>query len=130
MPYNKQENRKSGLIASKGDVVYQLTMVMLQVWKESPRFDTIASLRKMFVTEPKNNELLNHMRSDLAGSFTVGDLYTCAERAFAELDRRLFSKYEKLKKLENGDIPELAEAIKDVEAKIKAAEAPVIVEVK
>ncbi len=119
MPYTPQDARKSGSLAKQGDLVYQLTLIMLQIWNDTPKFDTIANLRRLFVTEPKNNPLLNEWRNKLAGHYTVGELYTAAERAFTELDRQLFSRYEDLKRLENGSIPELDTAIKDIEVKIE-----------
>ncbi len=115
MPYTKQEKRTSKQISDAGDLNYAITLVLLAYWRESPHYQTIHNLRKMFVIDPKNNPLLQQMRRDMAETFTVADIYAAAANAYQEFSDRIVKKYEKKKRDENGDLPEYVQALKEIE---------------
>ena len=116
MPYIEQDFRdkiKQTLqnIQTVGDLNYAITQVILATWLAQPRYATIHELRKAYVTEPKHNVFLNHLRYVLCDKFSVADVYTASAEAFWEFRDRVGKIYEAKKCVLNGDLPEYIEAV-------------------
>lgn len=110
MPYLTIADREN-LPANPGSLNYMITRILLKTFIEHPKYETIHVLKRDFVTFPKDNPLLNKMRSDYAAFFTVSDINAAAALAYDEFYRRVGSAYEEHKRIVNTDLPEYEEAM-------------------
>lgn len=136
MPYTPFEDRikcQADIHECKtyGDLNYLITLVILKAWASHPKYEMIHTLYQECIQEPKQSKFLNHLRTELADRFTVGDIYTAAALAFHEFEARIVRKYEPLKALMNGDLPEYKEAVaaldQEISARLKEREASKII---
>jgi hypothetical protein len=121
MPYINSEKQSAikanvNTVADPGDLNFLITLNLIRSFKDHPRYEMIHILKRDFVTYPKDNTFLQHLRDRYAHLFTVSDIYAAASNAFDEFYRRVAVKYEEKKIRENGDLPEYVEVLALIDA--------------
>lgn len=102
-------------VTTVGQLNYFFTLALLRYWKAAPSYSTIHAFRRDFVVDPKNNELISKIRRDFCDRFTVADIHAAASEAFHEFRARVGRKYEKSKRVANGDLQEYKDALDALE---------------
>ena len=131
MPYTKQSDRDSVRaslrnVRTVGDINFFFTLMILKAWNDRPKYSTYHGLKKDLQTDPKNSQLVQLVRRELCDGFHVSDIYTAADAAMVEFERRVVRAYEKSKIEENGDVPEYVQALKAIKDGYKSPALPAI----
>lgn len=110
MPFVEPRNRDlikihgPSACESVGDLCYVFYCHIMTVWREEPRWRTAHRLFKDFSEQPKACEYFEYVYNKLANKFELADVVCAAKLAYNEFYRNHVSKYEDLKRVENGDI--------------------------
>lgn len=87
-----------------GDLCYVFYKHMMLCWEDEPRWRTAHRMFRQFSEEPEATEYFQHVYDKVMHKFELADVVCAAKLAFIEFYRNHVSKYEDLKRDENGDI--------------------------
>lgn len=115
--YIPQEQRKAADESAAGvdsvsTLAYEITVFLLSMWNQNPTDETIVSITKELVVDPKNSSFISNLRSSLAHSFTVSEVYTACRIAYDEFYQRIIRLHRAVQCRENGDIEGYLTAMK------------------
>lgn len=107
--YISQEQRK--LVGESGanirtfdDVVYAVSVFILNMWNDKPNDNTINVLTKELVVDQKNSKFVQDLRLMLSHSLTVSDINTACRLAYDEFFQRIVRLHRATQCRENGDL--------------------------
>lgn len=106
MPHVPDTEKVKVIETSKAESVGQLCWLFadkaIDQWNLNPRWATAHAIKRA-LKNPYHVEWSHQVVMQYAGSFDRQDIETAAELAFIELYRLVFSKYEDVKIIENGN---------------------------